>query len=91
MAPYEKTEARFEHFPPIAVLRGVVAIRVFPLLLETALIGMYRSVRSRLLSGQYSNKCFHSFTAMFTVQTVYFVYHLQSVIYLNAGERASMY
>ena len=45
MAPYEKTEARFEHFPPIAVLRGVVAIRVFPLLLETALIGMYRSVR----------------------------------------------
>ncbi|KZV63145.1 hypothetical protein PENSPDRAFT_220651 [Peniophora sp. CONT] len=51
MPPYEKTEGHFEHDSPVATLRSIVDVRVFPLLLETVLL------------------------SIFTIQTIYFVYH----------------
>lgn len=39
MAPYGKTEEQFRNESSVVILRTIVDIHVFPLLVETALLG----------------------------------------------------
>ena len=41
MAPYGKTEVQFDDDSPLTVLRIIAEIHIYPLLIETALLGTY--------------------------------------------------
>ena len=69
MAPYGKTEVQFDDDSPLTVLQIIAEIHVYPLLIETAILGTY------LRSGKDTVDLTKILAGVFTVQTVYFVYH----------------